>query len=378
MRMTIDELMKCVNCKKWPSDWNEIYNDAMNDFEKNGCELVDPNYYDRIGDKYNILVKHRDIYKSAAVAIGKSYPLTIFLALLVFALKDRSKAMYYAENLDSPKSPDGKYNIAYDMLTALAMCSLAPICHQKLTALKLPEDMILSIMRDPEKGVDEYSIRNGGVYGYHLLHWYQLDIDARLFRIGSLTFEIDCSFSANAVVFQNTNGEDIALADIAETDEDWIGFPYDQRGNISKKEITISKTDWKKIISPGDSVVALHIPAKCDLSKEALDKSFDDARIFLKTYFPDYDYKAFTCHSWLLDPQLEDLLGDNSNIVRFGKRFQRITRKSAGTDVFYFVFLKPFGVTDISNITPSTRLEKALCDHFAQGKRIYELNGYFV
>ncbi len=378
MRMPINELMKSVNCKKWPSGWAEIYDAAMDDFDKNGCELVESDYYDRIGNKYNILVKHRNIYKKAAVEIGKSYPLTAFLALLVFALKDRSMAMKYAEELEPPKSPDGKYNIAYDMLTALAMCSLAPICHQKLSALNLPEDVILSIMRNPENGVDEFSMRNGGAYGYHLLHWYQLDIDANLYRIGNLIFEINCTFSANAVVFESADGEHIVLADTTETDQCWIGFPYDRCGNKSKKEITLSKLDWKKIISSGDPTVALHIPAKCDFSKEALDKALEDGKEFLKKYFPDYSYKAITCHSWLLDPQLEDLLGENSNIVRFGKRFQRIPIKSDGTDVYYFVFKKPFGVTDIGDITPSTRLEKALCDHFAQGKKIYELKGYFI
>ncbi len=403
MRLSIEELMKRVNCSKWPQSWTKIYDLAMDDFEKNGCELTDPDYYDRLGDKYNILVKHRDLYKAVAVEIEKNKELSAFLALLVYALNDRTNAMDYASELIPPTSPDGNHNIAYDVLPALAMCSLAPYCHKKLTERNLPEEIVLTVMRDPENGIDEYAKRNNGAYGYHLLHWYQLDIDAKLFKIGSLSIELFATFPKGAIVFKNKRGDQIALADdivlhksgcilgskyfedekdswnakITENDTHWAGHPYVPKGNVLKKEVLLSKSEWKKVLSPGDPVISIHIPSKCDFSPDALDNTFEKIKKFTKIYFPDFKYKAIYCHSWLLDPQLEELLNPGSNIVSFGKRFTRFTRKSNGTDVYYFVFMKPFGETDISDYIPKSSLEKSLAKHFSKGKAIYEPFGYF-
>lgn len=404
MRPTIEELMKQVNCTNWPQKWSEIYDIAMNDFEQNGCPLSNPEYYDHIGNKYNILIKYRDLYKKAAKEISNSPALSAFLSLLTFALKDRDHVEEFLANYEAPKAPDGKPNIAYDLISALAMCGLADICHENLKKRNLPDDIILSVMQDPEKGIDEYAKRNNGNYGYHLLDWYQKDIDAKLFKIGSLSIELFASFPNTAVVFENKNGEHITLANdivlhksgcalgtkyfedtedsrtatVTETNTAWKGFAYTESGNVSEKEVVLSKSDWEKVISPGDPVISIHIPANCNFSSEVLDKTFTEIKEFMNKYFPDYNYKAIYCHSWLLDPQLEHLLSSETNIVKFGKRFQRMTRKSAGTDVFYFVFLKPFGETNLSDCEPKTKLEKALVKHFEEGKTIYELSGFFI
>ena len=48
-RPTLSELMTSVNSSKWPERWNDIYDSVMDDYEANGCELLDPEYYDTIG-----------------------------------------------------------------------------------------------------------------------------------------------------------------------------------------------------------------------------------------------------------------------------------------------------------------------------------------
>ena len=101
-------------------------------------------------------------------------------------------------------------------------------------------------------------------------------------------------------------------------------------------------------------------------------------RAFFKQYYPDFKYKAFYCGSWLLDPQLEEMLGAQSNIAKFGRRFSRLTARSGGNAVFGFVFLKPNPAEVILDELPeNTRLERALKAHYKSGKAIYELQGYF-
>jgi hypothetical protein len=108
-----------------------------------------------------------------------------------------------------------------------------------------------------------------------------------------------------------------------------------------------------------------------------VDATLRETKAFLRDYFPEFSYKAFVCGSWLLDPQLETLLGRDANIVKFGKRFARLTAKSAGNGVFNFVFKKPNTDFDIRDLPESTRLERALKEHYLNGKAIYEMYGYF-
>ena len=50
------------------------------------------------------------------------------------------------------------------------------------------------------------------------------------------------------------------------------------------------------------------------------------AKEFFAKYFPDFHYKYFTCHSWLLDDTLDELLPDTSNLLSFKARFDRVDR----------------------------------------------------
>lgn len=407
MRFTIDDLMQAVHCIKFPQRWRDIYDEAMEDFYANGCAMLQPAYYDELYRRYGVLEKHREVYKEAAKKIGQSEPLSVFLALLCFAIRDREHAARDIGELVGLKSPDGNSRIEYDMLPALAICSLIPYCHEKLRSRNLPEDIIADVMKMPEGGVDDYLKRNGGVYGYSLmlLGWNQLAIDNKLFNIGRLQIEIFSTFWASAIVFKSKNGEYIALADqlilhkegfplgakyyeencdcweatISETAEHWFGYPYNKKGFVEKKSITLSKGEWEKVLSPGDSVVSLHIPPGGSFGEEIINDTLKQTETFIKTYFPDFDYKAFVCYSWLLDPQLEELLGENSNIVKFGKKFHRMGAKSNALDVFYFVFGMP---TDndmpvISELPGNTKLEKMIKEHYLNKKAIYEMHGYF-
>ena len=71
----------------------------------------------------------------------------------------------------------------------------------------------------------------------------------------------------------------------------------------------------------GDKVLDVHIQQDGPFTDELCGESFKMAEEFYEKYFSDFDYKAFTCHSWLLSPGLSQVLPETSNIIKFGKRF---------------------------------------------------------
>ena len=398
--ISLSALAQRVNCSKYPERWNTLFPEVMAQFDAEGCIYTDPGYYAQLNRRYGILTDVLPLYQQAAVETAKDEDLSRFLALLCRALQDRE---HHKEDMASFSCPRKPGCLAYDMVTGLAAASQAPMCLEILRSRNIPQDMIDHIMKMPEFGVQFYKLRHDGAPGYNLLEWFQLAIDGKLFRIGRLEYELFASFSGRACVFENGQGDRIALAHdlplhvtgnalgsrgyeeeagswtamISETETHWVGHPVRSDGTVSKETLALSKDLWRMILSKGDPVISVHIPAGGGLTPTLVDESFRDAKAFFARYFPDYAYKAFVCYSWLMDPQLVDLLGADTNIAKFNLRFTKLVRKSSGGGVFSFIYLKPDTDLDIQSLPERTTLERKIKQHYLDGNCIYEQIGYF-
>lgn len=406
MYPTIDELMSAVGCKRWPERWREIYDDVMTDFDKNGgTKLTDPAFYRDIHARYHTLPQFLDVICEAAEAIGKRENLARLLALVGAANADREHAASDIAGYSTPVSPAGQPDLAVDMLTALATISMTPYTFEMMKARGIPEEQIRHELLALEGGINDYKVRHDGAPGYHLMGWNQLKIDGKLFYVGRLEIEMT-TFRTQSIVFENSEGDTVALANgetyhrdgavlgsfgytdedgsfttaVTETEDAYIGHPYDSVGYCSQDEVTLPKSEWRVRLQYDDPVISLHIPkAGGSFSPEVLDATFAEIRAFMKRHFPDFDYRALVCGSWLLDPQLEELLGEESNIVKFGKRFSLITKKTDGKYTLYFAFGRALdGPIDYTTLPEDTRLQRAIKAHYLAGKVVEEPYGYIV
>lgn len=73
-------------------------------------------------------------------------------------------------------------------------------------------------------------------------------------------------------------------------------------------------------IPSGTPVLELHIPEGGPLLPERVDSSLAAANPFFERYFSQ-GYALMHCHSWLLAPELRQLLPPDSNILAFQSRF---------------------------------------------------------
>ena len=90
-----------------------------------------------------------------------------------------------------------------------------------------------------------------------------------------------------------------------------------------------------KGIAKGDNVIEIHIPADGKLEKTQCEASIQMAREFFATFFPDFKYEYFTCHSWLLDRSLERFLSRESNILQFGQMFDAVSKETSDAILRY-------------------------------------------
>ena len=145
---------------------------------------------------------------------------------------------------------------------------------------------------------------------------------------------------------------------------------------VSPQEQTFPKSRWEKLFAPGDPCLGMHIPAKADISVQAMDRAIEAARELVKTRYPEFPGSQVYCSSWLLDPTLGRLLGDSANITNFQNRYVRYPQKSAGMHVFGFVFAKNFGT--YADLPEDTRLRRALKQLYLDGGHIYAYAGLIV
>ena len=127
-------------------------------------------------------------------------------------------------------------------------------------------------------------------------------------------------------------------------------------------------------LAPGEAFLDVHVPAAGPLSPDACDASFDHARAFFARHFSGDRVRLFACASWLLDPELASLLPEDSNIVRFQRRFEIIASGKDYSGVFRFVFGRPEldreKAPDVLSLPQRTALERALVAHYRRGGRI--------
>jgi len=121
--------------------------------------------------------------------------------------------------------------------------------------------------------------------------------------------------------------------------------------------------------APRDGLLEIHIPEEGGpLAPASVDASLARAR----ELFPDH--AEARCRSWLLDPQLLELLPSESNIVSFQRRFELTGEGRLGdADVLEFVFHTLAG--DLDRLPRGTMLERVLGDHLRGGGHLYSTTG---
>jgi hypothetical protein len=159
-------------------------------------------------------------------------------------------------------------------------------------------------------------------------------------------------------------------------DESWATLRDVLRAHEVRGEEPFSDDDWIDVVWSGrlaelgrlqfearaHGVLAVHIPESGPLAPAACDASFARAR----EVFPDHE--TGSCHSWLLDPALAEVLSPGSNIVRFQRRFTLTDEGEDGNaDVLRFVFhtLDP----DLDKLEATTTLERALLGRMREGEQ---------
>lgn len=124
----------------------------------------------------------------------------------------------------------------------------------------------------------------------------------------------------------------------------------------------------------GDPVLEVHIPAGGRLTETACDDSLALAREFFGKFFPDFRYTCFTCHSWLLDEGLRNLLPCDSHILAFGNRFLRLHGEKSDA-ILRYLFKWNTTRQTLTGETPVSSFAAKVKNYALSGGDFYEVWG---
>ncbi len=146
---------------------------------------------------------------------------------------------------------------------------------------------------------------------------------------------------------------------------------FDNNGLLTFDAVKIDLTKYKKVLSPSDNVLTIHIPGDGKLLDEDVKKSLSIAKEAINGIFKKYDIKGIVSCTWLLDTQLKEVLKETSNIILFQNNFDIALFED---DTVHSLCNHVFNVKDDSDfdkLVPTNSFQTSILDRVKKGKKIY-------
>jgi len=127
-------------------------------------------------------------------------------------------------------------------------------------------------------------------------------------------------------------------------------------------------------LAKGDTVVEMHIQAVGPLKREDCLASVARAREFFAKYYPEQPYKCFTCHSWLMDKKLDEVLSPDSNIIRFRNMYD-IVHEQPSDAILKYVFKWDTTAENLAQTPATSNFAQRVKERRLAGERFNESLG---
>jgi hypothetical protein len=155
----------------------------------------------------------------------------------------------------------------------------------------------------------------------------------------------------------------------------WVGNLY-TLGRLQYMLFQVTADQPVPGTETGEWIIGVHIPETGPLTPELVDDSLQQAREFFPRYFPEYPVKTANLWSWLIDPYLLDNLPQDSNMVKFGRRFTPYGTPTDSQDSAIFFTFRTHGTDHLDELPQDTRLQRLVVSRIKDGGTWQSAFGY--
>ena len=218
-----------------------------------------------------------------------------------------------------------KENPEDSMLQILTLAYMTDYAFKKNAERGIPEEITVKTLKDVNVWFDNYESQFKKT-GLKEFCWLRYHYTADLFHIGRLQFRLEKSLE---------------------------GIPS------------------------GEYAIETHIPQGQPLRYDECLESFKEATAFFDKYFPEIKADYFMCDSWLLSPELQNILNPETNIAKFNSLWTVIPFvKDNSAQAIERVFGFGFKRAELENAPEETSLQRAVKAHLISGKELDLAAGY--
>ncbi len=400
--MDFNVFFKSLGLKTPDKCFEGTFLSALEVYRKDGVFFLNAEYLDYVNSFKNCISNYIDDVKSAAKRILDMENFAVYALFLYLAMQERKSFMEHIGEFEFPEGNEAEL----DLLPFLVIITAIPELYKSLKKRGVPDDIISQTLRQFEDCVELTEERTGRPgylkrYFDHMQHY----VDEKILNIGRLRFQMVPELESNITVLENKSGKLAVLFDgaeinsagrligtppdgdnqncftakVSETEESFFGLCADCMGNCTSEPLEYPKSEWNLLLKKGDPILSVHIPNKGAFTFEACEESYARARDIFKDCYSEFSYKAFHCHSWMLDAKLREFLSESSNVLAFQKKYTLYAGETEGIDVFNFVFKMQYTQEiDYKEIPEDTSLQRALKKLYIDGEYIYEYEGIFA
>lgn len=286
----------------------------------------------------------------------------------------------------------------------LLALSATPLTQRWHTAHEIPDDITRDTVRQHRElnklHWNETQRRWDG--SSMSLYWTRHHVFARLFALGRLEYMVQpfngpvqvyrhrasrrvvalaldgCRFSAEGYLDEPADSPTLAdgfTSRLKITDETVTGHFVSPLGRATGEILTLPLAEWELVLAPDDPILETHIPFGDSMTPERCRDSMRQALEFFPRFFPERRFVGFACTSWVLNPELIEIIGPHSNMVLWQNELYLFPYPSGPHAGLAAVFgdREP----DLATAPRDTTLRRAILDRLESGKRL-RLGGMFL
>ena len=378
-----------------PVELESVLAAATREYNASGTFFLSREYLTALHAKTNAFPRSLEQVIWGAEEIARDSDAACYALFLCRAMEHRELFMTAIKEI---VLPDGDF----PFLAILAFAPYIDQLYDRLKAKDLPADIIDATVGQFEECMFLYEERCGRL-GMNMRYFDHMQryLDFKILNIGRLRFELHVLKDACMVESRKTgkqilfpvSGEMNAhglLADtppidkhansfsafFRETEDSFIGTPVNKSGRCEREPITLDKREYFLRLPLYSNCLSVHIPARGALTREACEASYKRAMEIFPALYPDTKFLAFRCHSWMMSPELQEILRPGSNLLEFQEPYLKYPCKTRGEDIFNFVFKTT--PCELSTLPEDTSLQRALKERYLAGGYLYEYNGIFT
>lgn len=266
-----------------------------------------------------------------------------------------------------------------------------------------PRQVLADTLSDFDLRAKNYRDQHGGRAGIDDYRWLTRHMTATVFRLGRLQFVFSKPFVYGTRIYRKlrdgsltavaegglaVDGQGFAAAEgefVTELEEstEFAGGMVTANligpdGSILDRKVRLPAGEYVCMIRDGEPVIDIHIPADGSrMSPQDAALSLRMAWAFAQRYFPEIRFHGFVCSSWLLSTEVEEILPEDANLVRFSRLFTRCAGQKREHELIYsWIFGMGRNKQDFQLHEASTTLQKGARRLLEEGRWFTSRNGF--